>query len=198
MNISLLEDIKQYVNHLLLPLDGMYYHHYEHALSVMERALYLGKKEGLSEDNRELLAIAGLFHDTGFVIQYDNNEILWAKIAANYLQTILYPKEKIEMIQKIILATDPRKKPKNILEEIIKDADMDNLWRNDFMDLGQKLKQEKETIQKIKIKDPDWHHASLDLIRWHKFYTKTQSDERNEMLQKNTEKLLLALKKYTH
>jgi len=40
----------------------------------------------------------------------------------------LYPNDKIELIEKIILATDPAyKDPKNQYEEIIKDADMDNL-----------------------------------------------------------------------
>jgi hypothetical protein len=39
----------------------------------------------------------------------------------------LYPEEKIDQIQKLILITNPNRKPKNIYEEIIKDADIDNL-----------------------------------------------------------------------
>ena len=195
MNKTLLQDIKDFVNYLLLPLDGMYYHHYEHALSVMDRALYLGKNEWVSEDELEMLAIAGLFHDTGFVIQYDHNEVIWAKIAQNYLRTILYSEEKIHIIQEIILATQPSAKPENLLQEIIKDADMDNLWREDFFDISEKLKQERETIKKIKIRDPEWHHASLDVIQGHTFYTSTQAKERNEKLQSNAEALRKKLKK---
>ena len=90
MNKELISDIKNYVNYLLLPLDGLYYHQYDHALSVMERAIYLGSVEGCSPDEIEMLAIAALFHDTGFVIQYDENEPIWAKIAQNYLRTELY------------------------------------------------------------------------------------------------------------
>jgi HD superfamily phosphodiesterase len=74
-----------------------------------------------------MIAIAALFHDTGFVIEYENNETFGAKIARNYLRTILYPEEKIKIIQQIILATIPTVTPQNLLEEIIKDADMDNL-----------------------------------------------------------------------
>ena len=155
----------------------------------MERALYLGKKEWVSKDELELLAIAWLFHDTGFVIQYDNNEPIWAKIAQNYLRTMLYWEDKIQIIEKIILATSPSVEPKNLLERIIKDADMDNLWRKDFFDISLKLKQERETIKNIRIKDPDWHHASLDVIKGHRFYTPTQIRERNKRLKDNTKKL---------
>lgn len=189
MDIDLLQDIKQYVNYLLLPLNGMYYHHYDHALSVMDRAVYLWKKEWVSEEELEMLAIAGLFHDTGFVIQYDENEIIWAKIAQNYLVTVLYTPEKIKIIENIILATQLSAKPNTLLEKIIKDADMDNLGREDFFDINEKLKLERETIKNIKIKDPDWHHASLDIIQGHRFYTSTQIQERNEKLIKNTKKL---------
>lgn len=189
MDKNIVGEIKKYVNYLLIPLEDLYYHQYEHALSVMERAIYLGTMEWCSEDEIEMLVIASLFHDTGFVIQYDKNEVFGAKIAKNYLRTILYPQDKIEIIENIILATQVWKNPKNLLEEIIKDADMDNLWREDFFDINEKLKKERETIKKIKIKDPDWHHASLDIIQWHQFYTGTQINERHEKLQKNTERL---------
>lgn len=189
MRKELISDIKNYVNYLLLPLEKHYYHHYEHALSVMERAIYLWTMEWCSEDEIEMLVIAALFHDTGFVIQYDGNEVFGAKIAQNYLKTILYPEDKIEIIQNIIMATDPQAEPQNLLEKIIKDADMDNLGREDFFDISEKLKKERETIKNIKIKDPDWHHASLDVIQWHSYYTGTQIKERNEKLKRNTEKL---------
>lgn len=189
MRKELISDIKKYVNYLLIPLEEMYYHHYEHALSVMERSIYLATMEGCSEDEIEMLVIAALFHDTGFVIQYDNNEGFWAKIAMNYLRTILYPDDKIKIIQNIILATTPTRKPTNLLEKIIKDADMDNLWREDFFDISEKLRKERETIKNIKIKDPDWHHASLDILKWHTFYTSTQMKERHKKLEENTQEL---------
>jgi len=173
----------------MLPLDELYYHHYEHALSVMERAMYLATMEWCESSDIELLCIASLFHDTWFVIQYDNNENIGAKIAQNFLKTILYPEDKIKIIEHLILATAPEKEPKTLLEKIIKDADMDNLWREDFFDIASKLKHERETIKKIKIRDPDWHHAALDIIQGHSFYTPTQIKERNQKLIENTEEL---------
>ncbi len=189
MNLKLIKDIKNYVNYLMLPLENLYYHHYEHALSVMERSIYLATMEWCSQDEIEMLAIASLFHDTGFVIQYEDNEIYGAKIAKNYLKTILYPEDRICIIEKIILATTPEKKPTTLLEKIIKDADMDNLGTDDFFDVSEKLKHERETIKNIKIKDPDWHHAALDVVEGHKFYTGTQIAERTKKLKENIEKL---------
>lgn len=189
MNKALISDVKKYVNYLMIPLEDMYYHQYDHALSVMERALYLATMEWCSEEEIEMITIAALFHDTGFIIEYDNNETFWAKIARNYLRTILYPEDKIKIIQEIILATTPSVKPKNLLEKIIKDADMDNLGRKDFFDINEKVKKELEVMKNIKIKDPDWHHASLDIVQWHVFYTDTQIKERRERLLKNLEEL---------
>lgn len=184
--ISIMDNALKYVNKLLLPLEDYYYHQYNHALDVMKRAEYLWKKEWLLEDNIEILSLAALFHDTGFIIEYDNNEVFWARIASNYLKIILYPQEKIKKIEELILATSPSyKKPKDILEKIIKDSDMDNLWREDFFDKGQKLKSELEIIKKIKIKEPDWHHSTLDLLYEHRFFTKSQAKERNETKEKN-------------
>lgn len=189
LSTPLLTDIKSYVNYLLLPLENHYYHQYEHSIDVMTRSLYLWEKEGISTEELELLAIAALFHDTGFIIQYENNEYIGAKIAHNYLKTILYPAEKIRIIEELILATNPNVEPKNLLEEIIKDADLDNLGRDDFFETSEKVKKELETIKNIKIKDPDWHHAALDVIWKNKFYTKTQNTEREAKRKENEEKL---------
>jgi len=197
MNKKLIKDIKNYVNYIVLPLDHLYYHQYDHALEVMNRAVYLWEKEWVQGIELEILAIAGLFHDTGFVIQYDDNEYIGAKIAKNYLRALLYPEERIKIIESLILATSPKVKPKTLLEKIIKDADLDNLWREDFLERWERLKHELEVIKNIRIKDPEWRHASLDLIEWHTFYTSTQIKERDELLKKNMEILREHIKSET-
>lgn len=197
MGKNILEEAKVYVNKLLTPLENHYYHQYEHALDVMERALYIAKKEWLNNEEIEILWLAWLFHDTWFIIQYDKNEPDWAKIARKYLESINYPEDKIKIIEELILATDPNyKTPKNILEKVIKDSDLDNLWREDFFQKWNNLKKELETIKKIKIKDPDWHHWSLDLLYWHEYFTQTQEVERENKKEENKqvlEKIINAL-----
>lgn len=194
MNEKLIKNAKNYVNKLLMPLENHYYHSYEHAIDVMTRAIYLAKKEWLNEEDIEILAISALFHDTWFIIQYDKNEPIWAKIAKNYLKSILYPDEKIELIENIILATSPNyKTPKNYYEEIIKDADMDNLWRDDFLEKNHNLKKEIEIIKKIKINDPEWKHASVELLKEYKYKTISQKYERDIKKVENLKKMIIEL-----
>ncbi len=190
-NIKLINRAKRYVNKLLVPLEQHYYHSYNHAIEVMDRSIYLAKKEGLSEEDTEMLALAWLFHDTWFIIQYDKNEPIWAKIAANYLKSILYPEDRIKIIERLILATDPDyKTPVDIYETIIKDADMDNLWRDDFIEKAHKLKKEIEIIKDIKIKDPDWNHGLVDLLKEHQYKAFTQKVERDSKKNENLRKML--------
>lgn len=188
-------DAKKYVNSILMPLESLYYHQYEHALDVMHRALYLWEKEWLSIEDTELLALAWLFHDTWFTIQYENNEYIWAKIAQNFLKSKFYSQEKIDKIEKLIHATNPNyDNPEDIMERIIKDSDLDNLGRDDFFLKWEKLKKEIETIKKIKIKDPDWHHSALDFLWNHKYFTKTQENERWVKKKENEEALKTMVK----
>ena len=186
MQKNTLDKAKKYINTLLTPLENHYYHKYEHALDVMERAMYLWEKEWLEKDEIEMLALAWLFHDSWFVIQYDDNEMLWAKIAKNYLRSILYPEDKIELIEELIIATDPAyKSPKNILEKIIKDADLDNLWREDFFEKANNLRKEIEIIKNIKIKDSKWRHWLVDVLYDNNIYTETQKKERQDKKDEN-------------
>lgn len=187
---DILTEAKKYVNRLLMPLWNYYYHSYEHAVDVMSRAMYLAQKEWLEHDDIEMIGLAGLFHDSGFIIQYENNEFIWAKIAQNFLKSMAYPAERIELIEEIIIATDPEyKNPKNIYEKIIKDADLDNLWRDDFIEKWNNLKKERELVQNIKIKDPEWEHSSATLLREHKFYTKSQREEREKQMKENLKRI---------
>ena len=190
MDEILIKQIEKYVNILLLPLENHYFHQFEHALDVKQRAVELSEKEWLTNEQIEIVAIAALFHDAGFIIQYDDNEYIWAKIARNHLKSILYPEDKIKEVERLILATKPDyKKPIDILEEIIIDSDLDNLWRDDFFEKGNDLKKEIETIKNIKLKKPEWHHATLDLLNSYSYFSATQKQERTKKKDENTEKL---------
>ncbi len=190
-NNKILYKAKKYVNKLLMPLEKHYYHSYKHAIEVMERAIYLSEKEWLNYEETEILGLAWLFHDTGFIIQYDKNESIWAKIAQNFLKSILYSKEKIEIIERIILATKLEyTNPKDIYEKIIKDADLDNFGRKDFFEKWHSLKKELEIIKNIKIRDPEWNHWSIDLLKEHHYQTITQKLERDITKQKNLKQML--------
>ena len=191
MNSDLIKKASAFVEWLLSPLsEKHFYHNYNHAIEVMERAIYLWKKLNVSEQNLEILTLAALFHDTGFIVQYDENEIIWAKIAHNYLKTIEYSEQKIEQVERLIIATDPDySEPKNILEQIIKDADLNNLATPDFISRWELLLEELKTIKGIEVDIHTWHLSMLKLIKNHTIYTKVQRDESKSWVLKNIDTL---------
>ncbi len=186
-----------YVKNLFEFFDNRYFFHkYEHSFGVAKRAYELWIEEWLDEDELELLIISWLFHDTWFIIQYDENEKFWAKIAKNFLENIWYDKWKINIIENIILATIIDKNPNNIYEEIIKDSDLDNLWREDFFEKLENLKKEIELVKNINLDEKSYKKSVLYLIENYNFFTKTQKKQRLEKKQENIEKLKELIKNY--
>jgi hypothetical protein len=67
---------------------------------------------------------------------------------------------------------------------------MDNLWRDDFEEKANSLKKELEVIKKIKIKDPEWNHGLIDLLKEHQYKAYTQKIERDSKKNENLKKML--------
>ncbi len=81
MSTQLISEARPYVLHLLAKVDHYPYHNIDHTLGVYMRTLYLCICEEIDDEDREDLLLAALFHDTGFIEHYKNNEHLGAKIA---------------------------------------------------------------------------------------------------------------------
>jgi len=176
---------KKYVSELLSNLKEKWYeyHNLDHTLSVYERASYLANQEWLDEELQETIQLSALFHDTWFIEQYDDNEPIWAKIAEEWLKQQNYPEDKIDIIKQVILSTILWSATNTKLEQIIKDADMDNLWRNDCFKLGIDLRNEMKNIKNIEFSDKERYERISSYILNFTFFTKTQKKERNEKLE---------------
>lgn len=193
MQSKIILDAKKYVSEKLFPLKQKWYnyHNLDHTLDVFSRSSYLWMKEWLNEELQEIIQISALFHDIWFLKQYDDNEIIWANMAEEWLNENNYPVDKIDIIKQTILSTIPTYlEPKNILEKIIKDADLDNLWRDDFEEKSQALKQELINIKWNDFNEKKWLEWTKQFILWYNFYTKTQIEERWKKLEENKEKIL--------
>ena len=182
---------KDYVSNLLKDLDSKWYkfHNLKHTLSVFERASYLANMEWLDEELQEIVQLAALFHDTWFLQQYDKNEPIWASSAEKWLKEQWYPEDKIDIVKQIILATELGSPTLTKLEEIIKDADMDNLWRDDFFELEVALREELKNIKWIEFTDKERYDRISSYIQNFHFFTETQKKERDKKLEENKEEL---------
>ena len=190
-----LKKVDQYIRALFrdeLPA-GIKYHNAEHTLhptrGVVAVANRIALAEKISENDRELLIVAAYFHDTGYIREYDRNEPIAARMAGRILKLIGYKPADIKKVQKMILATDLARKPQNLVEKILCDADLDHLGRDDFFKRDGKLRKGRGA-RGIDVSDETkWYKGTLDLITKHKYYTKSQILLREEKKQKNIKQL---------
>jgi adenylate cyclase len=95
--------------------DYLFYHNVKHTVDVVTEVELIGWGEGCSDEEILLLKTAGLFHDAGHTIAYDNHEYYSTEIAKEMLPKYNYSEEQIEKICAIIMATKMPPRPTKIL-----------------------------------------------------------------------------------
>ena len=143
--------------------ETLFYHSVGHVLDVLSAAEMLGKNEKIIEPEMELLRVAVLFHDSGHMVSAKNHEQIGCDIAKAELPRFGYNEKEIEIICGMILATRYPQKPNNLLEQIICDADLDYLGRDDFFPIGNKLFAELEVYGIVRDALSQGHTGSIRL-----------------------------------
>ncbi|MFA5781062.1 MAG: HD domain-containing protein [Bacteroidales bacterium] len=152
--------------------EKLYYHSIKHTLDVTIAAVQYGIMENLTEEELILVKIAALYHDSGFLIRYLNNEETSAQIVQDTLPAFGFTQNQIGQITKMILSTEIHQKPKTLLEKILCDADLDYLGRDDFFMNGICLQCEwNEHDNPISLKE--WYIHELYFLQQHEYYTKS-------------------------
>lgn len=119
--------------------ENLLYHSSEHTVKVEKAILKYAELEGLSEHELFLVRTAALFHDSGFLYKYERNEAVGVEIFEYYAPLYGFEAIDISMISAIILSTSYDVSPKNHLEAIMRDADLDYLGRIDYHVTAKKL-----------------------------------------------------------
>lgn len=171
---SSLNSIKEKAISLLrdnLPKE-LHYHSVEHTVDVFQESARLADAEGISETDKQLLFIAALFHDIGFIETLENHEERSCKIAARELPFFEIKQDDLKKIEAAIMATKIPQTPTNNLGEILCDADLDYLGRTDFFEIGDRLYRElNETGKKLDFKQ--WNNIQVNFLKQHHYFTKT-------------------------
>ena len=171
----------------------LYYHNVKHTIDVINQVEILGIGEGVSEEEMIILKTAALFHDLGHTISFVDHEEQGIIFAKDILPDYNYSKEQIEIISELIYATKFPPKPRNKLERIICDADLDYLGRPDFIPSSHNLYLEMFEHGRIKNKE-EWNKIQVDFLKTHQYYTETARKTREINKQKQLEKLLEQIK----
>ena len=175
--------------HLNLP-ETLYYHGLHHTLDVRDAALRLAKLEDITDpENLDLLTTAALYHDAGFLKFYKNHEEESCRIARAALPAFDYTQGQIAIICGMIMATKIPQSPKTILEQILCDADLDYLGRNDFEPIAATLYNELEARNMVGDQEA-WNSTQIQFLTAHHYWTASARSLRDEMKQRNLQSLL--------
>jgi len=163
---------------------NLYYHGIHHTHDVFESADRIAMMENITGGDLDLLRTAALFHDVGFLIKYKSNEEESAVLAREILPGFDYTHEQIERICRMILSTKIPQAPEDILDQILCDADLDYLGRDDFFTTALKLKREwYDHGMKTTLKE--WYLQEYDFLMQHRFFTNSAKALRLEKKKKH-------------
>ncbi len=162
----------------LLP-ETVVYHDVPHTVNVEKAAMRFAKLEGVDPVSILLIRTAVMFHDAGYIYSNRNNEDFAINMSKSMLPGFGYSELQIEIITKIIESTKSSVEPRNLLEEIMCDADHDYLGRPDYYAIANKLRQEYENEGQF-MTEPEWLNFQLEFLEnKHRYYTETAQNIRN-------------------
>lgn len=173
----------------------LYYHGFHHTVDVLNATKLIIEFEGIQGEDVELLKTAALFHDCGFLRQYKNHEEVGCEIAREVLPGYGYTEEHMQKIYGMIMATKVPQSPKNKLEEIICDADLDYLGRDDFEYIAATLYRELKENSLIQSEE-DWNRLQLKFLTQHKYFTPYALRLREPKKQKHIETIRKIVESY--
>jgi predicted metal-dependent HD superfamily phosphohydrolase len=151
--------------------DWVRFHTFRHARAVAEASQEIGAACLLSEEDMEVVTLAAWFHDTGYLEGIDGHEERSVQIASAFLRDNDYPEEKITQIAGCIRATHLPQNPKNLLEQVLCDADIAHLASKDFFEVTELIRSEIEHRMRLKLTEEEWLTMNTDFVAGHQYHT---------------------------
>lgn len=166
-----------------------YYHSFSHTIDMHDAAARIADFENINEVDKEIVLVAALFHDAGFIIDRENHEAHSCTIAKELLPQFDYILSEIDAVCNLIMATQMPVQPKNKLEEIICDADLDYLGRDDFKAIGDLLYRELSESGGVNGLE-EWNQLQIRFLTNHRYYTNYSQTHRESVKQENLKRLM--------
>jgi predicted metal-dependent HD superfamily phosphohydrolase len=155
----------------------LYYHGTHHTLDVLEVCDEYIEREAIGSKEALLLRTAVLFHDFGFTQSFEDHEENGAALAERILPDFGFTDRDIQIVKGLILATRIPQSPKNKLEKIICDADLDYLGRDDYYPISNTLYEELKFLGKIKNEE-EWDQLQIRFLEAHSYHTEFAIENR--------------------
>jgi uncharacterized protein len=167
--------------------DYLTYHNVRHTLDVLEETLVIAHHEGIADkEDLLLLKLSALYHDTGFLISYAEHEEQSCILATEELSLYGISTRQIDIICGLIRATRIPQTAHTKLEEILCDADLDYLGRDDFFSIGDGLYHEFKHTGIVKDFH-DWNALQVKFLNNHQYFTPSSKRRREQKKMENLE-----------
>ena len=154
------------------------YHNVNHTVDVVTECMVIAKEEKLlNQQALQELQIAALYHDTGFLHLYKGHEEMSCELAIKQLPDFGVSNKQIDNICEIILATKMPQAANSHLQQILCDADLDHLGRDDFFTISETLQQELIEYQIVKSIE-EYHESTIAFLKSHSYFTESAKNRR--------------------
>lgn len=199
MDTGIYKKAEEYVRDLFEkhPNDKLLFHNRNHTENVVKHAKEIAGHYNLTEREMLVLYIAAWFHDTGHLFSsgLKNHEERGVEEMKKFMSE--YDdgdKELVHEIEDCIMATKNPRHPKNLVQEIICDADTYHFGTKEFKQTN-KLMREEYGLREEKMSKEDWDEETLDMLDEHVFYTQYCKDLLDAGKKDNMKKIKKKLKK---
>ena len=164
------------------------YHCWQHTADVRQAAVLYSELEGLSPEDRELVEIAAIYHDSGFMTTTKEHEAQSCLIARAELPGFGLHQDQIEKICTIIMATRLPQVAATPAEMVLADADLDYLGRSDYFTISALLIQEWQH-NGMDIDHARWRSIQIEFLSKHNYFTKSAKQLRDAQKAANLEQI---------
>jgi predicted metal-dependent HD superfamily phosphohydrolase len=184
---------KHVTDKLLKEMPNYPYHNMDHIKDVLQASMTIANAEKLEGDDLKLLRLAALYHDAGFIQSAKDHEIYGADMAKYSLPNFGFNEDQVSQIEGMILATKLPQTPKNLLENILCDADLDYLGRDDFYQRGGTLFEEMKS-QGVVDNEREWNLVQKTFLESHRYHTNYSKANRESAKQERLQEIIAKLK----
>ena len=170
------------------------YHDFRHtAEDVLPAAERLAALQGVDGEDLQLLRVAAAYHDVGYIYAYWQHELASLRVAAQTLPNFGLAPPQIDRVLGLIVTTRLPQSPRDLLEQIMADADLDSLGREDYFELGERLRQELELRGEPRPLH-HWQEVQIAFLKQHAYFTEAARQLRQTTQDKNLASLEIKLK----
>lgn len=162
----------------------LHYHNVAHTKDVYRAARRIAAGEKLDDHQTRLVLTAAMLHDMGFVLGIEDHEERSCQLAGEILPKYHYMPEEIAEVQRIIMVTKLPQNPKDMLEKVMCDADLDYLGRDDYFSISDRLLKEWNQ-QGRNIRQEEWYDIQVGFLSIHRYFTATCQADREPGKQRN-------------